>query len=127
MPCFIPVSITLYFCSKKTLRISIGRALVQISKSPIFLDNNASASVASNSSQASVNVVSSTPPSAPQGYNPVTVGNSGVVDAYNINVPTNNPTAPINQPYVNPYACVRRKDPCPCGSGKKFKHCHGKH
>ncbi len=21
---------------------------------------------------------------------------------------------------------VRRNDPCPCGSGKKFKHCHGK-
>ncbi len=20
---------------------------------------------------------------------------------------------------------VRRNDPCPCGSGKKFKHCHG--
>ncbi|MFP4239466.1 MAG: SEC-C metal-binding domain-containing protein, partial [Rhodosalinus sp.] len=19
-----------------------------------------------------------------------------------------------------------RNDPCPCGSGKKFKHCHGK-
>ncbi len=22
---------------------------------------------------------------------------------------------------------VGRNDPCPCGSGKKFKHCHGKH
>ena len=21
---------------------------------------------------------------------------------------------------------VRRNDPCPCGSGKKYKHCHGK-
>ena len=21
---------------------------------------------------------------------------------------------------------VKRNDPCPCGSGKKFKHCHGK-
>jgi preprotein translocase subunit SecA len=20
---------------------------------------------------------------------------------------------------------VGRNDPCPCGSGKKFKHCHG--
>jgi uncharacterized protein YecA (UPF0149 family) len=20
---------------------------------------------------------------------------------------------------------ARRNDPCPCGSGKKFKHCHG--
>jgi preprotein translocase subunit SecA len=24
------------------------------------------------------------------------------------------------------YARVGRNDPCPCGSGKKFKHCHGK-
>jgi preprotein translocase subunit SecA len=22
-------------------------------------------------------------------------------------------------------ANTRRNDPCPCGSGKKFKHCHG--
>jgi len=21
---------------------------------------------------------------------------------------------------------VGRNDPCPCGSGKKYKHCHGK-
>lgn len=26
----------------------------------------------------------------------------------------------------NPYAKVGRNEPCPCGSGKKFKHCHGK-
>ncbi len=25
----------------------------------------------------------------------------------------------------NPYAGVGRNDPCPCGSGKKFKKCHG--
>lgn len=24
------------------------------------------------------------------------------------------------------YSGVGRNDPCPCGSGKKFKHCHGK-
>jgi len=23
------------------------------------------------------------------------------------------------------FAQARRNDPCPCGSGKKFKHCHG--
>ncbi len=28
-------------------------------------------------------------------------------------------------PAVNPYAGVGRNDPCPCGSGKKFKKCHG--
>jgi preprotein translocase subunit SecA len=27
---------------------------------------------------------------------------------------------------INKPANVGRNDPCPCGSGKKFKHCHGK-
>ena len=26
---------------------------------------------------------------------------------------------------LNPYAGIGRNDPCPCGSGKKFKKCHG--
>jgi preprotein translocase subunit SecA len=26
---------------------------------------------------------------------------------------------------TNPYAGVGRNEPCPCGSGKKFKKCHG--
>mgnify|MGYP006294957267 CR=1 FL=1 len=25
------------------------------------------------------------------------------------------------------FANAKRNDPCPCGSGKKFKHCHGRH
>jgi uncharacterized protein len=29
------------------------------------------------------------------------------------------------EPVVNPYRRVGRNDPCPCGSGKKFKRCHG--
>ena len=29
-------------------------------------------------------------------------------------------------PAVNEYKNVGRNDPCPCGSGKKFKQCHGK-
>jgi len=28
-------------------------------------------------------------------------------------------------PVANPYSGVGRNDPCPCGSGKKFKKCHG--
>jgi preprotein translocase subunit SecA len=24
------------------------------------------------------------------------------------------------------FANVDRNDPCPCGSGRKFKHCHGR-
>jgi len=31
---------------------------------------------------------------------------------------------PAPQPYVNPMRHVGRNDPCPCGSGKKFKNCH---
>jgi preprotein translocase subunit SecA len=30
------------------------------------------------------------------------------------------------QPVVRHAQKVGRNDPCPCGSGKKYKHCHGK-
>jgi preprotein translocase subunit SecA len=30
------------------------------------------------------------------------------------------------QPFVRSGKKVGRNDPCPCGSGKKYKHCHGK-
>ena len=30
------------------------------------------------------------------------------------------------QPVVRHVQKVGRNDPCPCGSGKKYKHCHGK-
>jgi preprotein translocase subunit SecA len=30
------------------------------------------------------------------------------------------------RPIVRPTQKVGRNDPCPCGSGKKYKHCHGK-
>ena len=39
------------------------------------------------------------------------------------------PTAPggatVVKDKADPYANVGRNEPCPCGSGKKFKHCHG--
>jgi preprotein translocase subunit SecA len=31
-----------------------------------------------------------------------------------------------HQPFVRPGGKVGRNDPCPCGSGKKYKQCHGK-
>ena len=31
----------------------------------------------------------------------------------------------LSQPIVRNQAKVGRNDPCPCGSGKKYKHCHG--
>jgi preprotein translocase subunit SecA len=35
------------------------------------------------------------------------------------------PGAQASAVATNPYAGVGRNDPCPCGSGKKFKKCHG--
>jgi preprotein translocase subunit SecA len=32
---------------------------------------------------------------------------------------------PANATVVRTYPKVGRNDPCPCGSGKKYKHCHG--
>jgi preprotein translocase subunit SecA len=32
--------------------------------------------------------------------------------------------APGSDPYAG-IADLRRNDPCPCGSGSKYKHCHG--
>jgi preprotein translocase subunit SecA len=36
------------------------------------------------------------------------------------------PEEPAKQQAVRKNAKVGRNDPCPCGSGKKFKKCHGK-
>ncbi len=33
---------------------------------------------------------------------------------------------PYRKDITDPYANVGRNDPCPCGSGKKFKNCHGR-
>jgi preprotein translocase subunit SecA len=35
-------------------------------------------------------------------------------------------TAAVSKPFVRPGQKVGRNEPCPCGSGKKYKHCHGK-
>jgi preprotein translocase subunit SecA len=36
------------------------------------------------------------------------------------------PSAPVKQEPVRVEPRVGRNDPCPCGSGKKFKSCHGR-
>ncbi|MGV6818536.1 MAG: preprotein translocase subunit SecA [Thiotrichales bacterium] len=36
------------------------------------------------------------------------------------------PEAAREKPFVRDVPKVGRNDPCPCGSGKKYKHCHGK-
>ena len=33
---------------------------------------------------------------------------------------------PAAQTFVRQGQKVGRNDPCPCGSGKKYKHCHGR-
>ena len=33
--------------------------------------------------------------------------------------------APAAAPFVRPMPKVGRNEPCPCGSGRKYKHCHG--
>jgi len=40
--------------------------------------------------------------------------------------PTANGEAPRQQPLVHAVPKVGRNDPCPCGSGKKYKQCHGR-
>ena len=34
--------------------------------------------------------------------------------------------SPADQPFVRNERKIGRNEPCPCGSGMKFKHCHGK-
>ncbi len=45
--------------------------------------------------------------------------------AVDLLAPTVNPTDDRSEPVVNGLK-VGRNDPCPCGSGKKFKQCHGR-
>jgi len=35
-------------------------------------------------------------------------------------------TVPQSRPFVRPDRKIGRNEPCPCGSGKKYKHCHGR-
>jgi preprotein translocase subunit SecA len=35
------------------------------------------------------------------------------------------PGEPAAQPFTREQPKVGRNEPCPCGSGKKYKHCHG--
>lgn len=41
-------------------------------------------------------------------------------------VKTVNPDSGVQEPVRRSSKKVGRNDPCPCGSGKKYKHCHGK-
>ena len=53
---------------------------------------------------------------------------AGLEDSAIKSVDGNTPTkgTPVNQTVVNTTPKVGRNDLCPCGSGKKYKNCHGK-
>jgi preprotein translocase subunit SecA len=60
---------------------------------------------------------------------------AGIVKAGAQNQPAQAPASPMtkvignpgeNRQALKPGQKVGRNDPCPCGSGKKYKHCHGK-
>jgi len=36
------------------------------------------------------------------------------------------PSVPVKQEPVKVGPKIGRNDPCPCGSGKKYKQCHGR-
>jgi uncharacterized protein YecA (UPF0149 family) len=41
-------------------------------------------------------------------------------------VPENPPKAPAQEQGAPSSRKVGRNEPCPCGSGRKYKHCHGR-
>jgi preprotein translocase subunit SecA len=40
--------------------------------------------------------------------------------------PEQPPLKPVEQPFVRQTRKIGRNEPCPCGSGKKYKQCHGR-
>ena len=59
-------------------------------------------------------------------YNDTTEQEYGVAKEANLTTPQVD-SAPSDKPFVLPEGSkIGRNDPCPCGSGKKYKHCHGK-
>ena len=51
---------------------------------------------------------------------------SGINAVGESNIPTNNSSTEKAKPIVNDGPKVGRNDPCPCGSGKKYKNCCGR-
>jgi len=46
--------------------------------------------------------------------------------AENATVGQQGPVGSLGTPIMRSQQKVGRNEPCPCGSGKKFKHCHGR-
>jgi preprotein translocase subunit SecA len=47
-------------------------------------------------------------------------------EAGSVTAPPPDATPPVPETYVRDGRKVGRNEPCPCGSGQKYKHCHGK-
>ena len=58
----------------------------------------------------------------------VSVPSGGTGDGMGVGLGTRAgpPEAPPVQPFVRGGRKVGRNEPCPCGSGRKYKHCHGR-
>ena len=52
--------------------------------------------------------------------------NKGITTSRKEETQANNPSAPQKVQPVHVEKKVGRNEPCPCGSGKKYKNCHGK-
>ncbi len=50
----------------------------------------------------------------------------GVEGGFDLGADSADPAVPTQQPFQRHMGKIGRNDPCPCGSGKKFKLCHGK-
>ncbi len=61
---------------------------------------------------------------APQGALAIAAAAGAAADGYESNGEFE-PPPPVEQRRVDPAQAVGRNDPCPCGSGKKYKKCHG--
>ncbi|MFO1426988.1 MAG: preprotein translocase subunit SecA [Steroidobacteraceae bacterium] len=65
-------------------------------------------------------------PPAPAGGAPRALPVGGALGSAGAGQGLPQPAAAAPNPFVRGDRKVGRNEPCPCGSGKKFKHCHGK-
>jgi preprotein translocase subunit SecA len=68
--------------------------------------------------------------SHPQAASPYPVATGAMAEAGAGEVPAGAPEPDsarmVREPFVRGARKVGRNEPCPCGSGKKYKQCHGK-
>ena len=59
-------------------------------------------------------------------FGPASVAEAEAAEEEGVAVAVAAPPAPAPQPFRRFGEKVGRNDPCPCGSGRKYKLCHGK-